>query len=518
MLQKVSKIVIICASIVACCFLAYGWRMGTDWAAHSDELSLVFVGMDLLHGNVFLKDWHFSTGLFGLTTIILSTATMVFGYSDTLIYVIAAINYTLMIAAAAFVVWKYAKKKKFEKIYVYVMDTVLILLIPRSVMLLNAGTHVLSYAISIIALYVTYNMADHTGRLWKKIAWIVILGILATTNTMFLYTTCIPLALTGIVISYEDRNKKMSPLAMYGVLTVIFYAFLKRIWIIYRGDNLGAIDTVFTARENIWSNVVTGICNILEVYGIDIWGESVISIYTCKAVVGFLIFVKLVYEIYKFIRDKEKKDRELVYLFLGTAIVNICAYVASTVPAYSSEVNLIQPFLLGFSIAGMLAWVHNISTGKSEKEKGRVLGLCGVLFILMFPTFTLKQPDNTDRQQVAEYLVANGFEKGFADFWNASSVMYEAEGNVIISPVIRDNVVELTEDTKLVPFEWMNKKEWEEQEGNFLIINSEAETLYGIDCDRIIATFGQWSDAIQFGDITLFVWDEGKKIADYEEN
>lgn len=518
--NRIAKIATICIGAVLCCCFAYGWRLASGRTAHSDELSNVFVGLDMLQGNIFLKDWHFSTGLFGIPIMVLSAATLFLGYSDTLIYVIAAINYTLMIAAAAFLVQKYARKRKLEKSYIYVIIAVLILMIPRAESLLNAGTHVLSYAAAIVALYVTWYLSVHPCKLWGKIVWILVLGILTTTNSMFLYTACIPIALTGVIISYEDRKgKKLSPFVMYGILSVILYAVLKKIWVICRGESIGeGIGTVFTSRENVWNNVIIGICNILEVYGVDVWGENVISIYTCRAIVGFVIFVKLVYEIYKFMKSKEKQDRELIYLFMGMAIINICAYVASTVPLYAPDVHLIQPFLIGFSIAGVLAWLHNISIGKSEKDRGGVLALCTILFMLMFPAFTLKQPDNTDRRQVAEYLLANGYEKGFADYWEAASVMYETEGNVTISPVICHNIVEVTEDTSLVAYKWMSKKDWEQQEGNFLIIDSKSEALFGINYDRIISTFGQWSDAIQFGDITLIVWDEDKKLTDYGEN
>ncbi|MGN0366677.1 MAG: hypothetical protein ACI4E5_12165 [Suilimivivens sp.] len=517
--NRMNKIAGMCICFAICCFLAYGWRLGTDRVVHSDELSLVFVGLDMLQGNVLLKDWHFSTGIFGLTTLELGIITLIFGYSDSTIYIISGINYVLMIAATVFVIGSYARKRELKKSYLYAIITGFLLAVPRSVTLLNAGTHVLSYAAAILSLYLTYSLSQNACKLWKKMVWTFVLGMLAVTNSMFLYTTCIPIALTGVIISYENRkDKKISPVLGYGIFSIILYAFLTKLWVICRGDSLGGINTVFTSRENIWNNVIIGICNILEVYGIDVWGKNVISIHTCQAIVGFFIFAKLGYEINKCIRDKNKENKTLIYLFLGMAIVNIGAYVVSTLPLYSPDVNLIQPFLLGFSMAGILAWIHNIGSGKSGQERGFVLGLSIILFLFMFPAFTLEQPDNTDRQQVAEYLTENGYERGFAGFWNAASVMYEAGGKLTISPLICHNIVEITDDTKLVAYKWMNKKEWEQQEGNFLIVNPQLDAQAGITGERILETFGQWSHAMQFGDITLFVWDENKKLMDYGEN
>ena len=161
----------------------------------------------------------------------------------------------------------------------------------------------------------------------------------------------------------------MSGLLHYGAASVILYTIFQKLWIGIRGDKLGAIDTVFASRENIWNHVVIGICNMLEVFGINFWENKVISVSTCRAGVGFVILLKLAYEIVKYIRQKEKSDREIVYLFLAMAAVNIAAYVFSTVPAYAPDVHLIQPFLLGFTLAGILAWMYNEKGGGKKKTE-----------------------------------------------------------------------------------------------------------------------------------------------------
>lgn len=511
---KISKIVVVCIGFLICTFLAYGWRMGLGKVTHSDELSLIFVGKDLLQGNIFLKDWHFSTGLFGLTTMELTLATLLFGYSDTIIYIISGLNYSLMILAAGVVVYKYARWIGVEKVFSYLFILIAIIIVPRSGTLLNAGTHVLGYAAAIFALYMTYSLAGKDIPRWGQALWVMLLGILSVTNSMFLYTVCIPLVLAGLYISYEERKRRVSPIAAYGIFSVICYMVFSKLWVICRGESLGGLDTVFVSREEIWNNIIVGICNILEVYGIDFWGENVVSAATFKAAIGFLILVKLSYEIYKFMKSKNRQGGRLVYLFLSMAVVNISAYVMSTLPSYSPEVNLIQPFLLGFSIAGILAWVHNARIEGAEKGNGIMIGLSVLLAIVMFPQFTLKQPDNTSRQQAAQYLTDYGYENGFADYWAAASVMYEAEGDVTIAPVISRSIIEIADDSNLVPFEFMSKKDWEQQRGNFLITGPFAEAQFGITDERILSTFGEWSDVKHFGDVTLYLWHEDKKMAD----
>ncbi len=489
--------------------LAYGWRLGTGRVIHSDELSVIFAGKDMLANDPFLKGWHMTTGVFLLPTVELAILVYIFGYSETLVYLAAGMNYALMVLSGVWTIWLYAKKWSVKKVYVYPVTALLILLIPRSVTLLNAGTHVLSYASAILSILFTYRLSEIRTKVWMKAGWAFVLGFLAVTNSMFLYTACVPVLLVGMVASSE--------LMHYGAASISLYAVFQKVWTAIRGDKLGGIDTVFTSREDIWDHIVIGMCNILEVFGIDFWGEKVLSVSTCRAVVGAVILLKLMYEICRYFKHGDKADRNIVYLFLAMGAVNLAAYIFSTVPAYSPDVNLIQPFLLGFTLAGILAWMNNDQIKKEHcRIKCRGIVLCVLLlFLLMFPRFTFYQPDNTDRYQAAEYLKDHGYQKGFASYWDAASVMYASKGELEIEPVICHNIVEVTEDTKLVAYRWMTKKEWEQQEGNFLIADSESDMQYAINENTILQTFGQYEEKKQFGDITVYLWNENKKLPGY---
>lgn len=500
--------------------LAYGWRLGTGRVIHSDELSVVFAGKDMLSGDALLKGWHLTTGVFLLPTVELASAVSIFGYSETLVYMIAAINYAMMVLSGVWIVYVFAKKWKVKETYKYPVAALLVLLIPRSVTLLNAGTHVLSYAAAVLALFFTDYLSKAGTRTWFKAGWAFVLGLLSVTNSMFLYTACVPVLLVGIVVSYENRKeRKVSKLLYYGAASIVLYAVFQKLWIAFREDTLGGIDTVFVSREEIWNQAVIGICNILEVFGVDFWGEKVISFSTCTALIGTVVLLKLTYEIYKYIKVSKKQDREIVYLFLAMAAVNIAAYVFSTVPAYSPDVNLIQPFLIGFTLSGILAWMHNekeLETQESSNMKYDRFVVCALLlFMLMFPAFTFRQSDNAGRSQAAAFLKENGYEKGFASYWDAASVMYASHGKLKIEPVICHNIVEVTDDTSLVAYRWMTKKEWEQQDGNFLIVDSESDAQYAINENTILLTFGQYDEKKQFGDITVYLWNEKISLPEY---
>lgn len=498
--------------------LAYGWRLGTGRVIHSDELSVVFAGKDMLSGDVLLKGWHLTTGVFLLPTVELASAVSILGYSETLVYMIAAINYAMMVLSGVWIVYVFAKKWKVKETYKYPMAAMLILMIPRSVVLLNADTHVLSYAAAVLALFLTDYLSKDDTRSWFKAGWAFVLGVLSVTNSMFLYTACIPVLLVGMVVSYENRKeRKVSKMLYYGAASIVLYVVFKKLWTVFRKDTLGSIDTVFVLREEIWNQAVIGICNILEVFGIDFWGEKVISFSTCTAFIGTAVLLKLTYEIYKYIKINKKQDREIVYIFLSMAAVNIAAYVFSTVPAYAPDVHLIQPFLIGFTLSGILAWMYNEkeTQGPFNIKCDRFVVCVLLLFMLMLPAFTFQKPDNADKNQVAAFLKENGYEEGFASYWDAASVMYASHGKLKIEPVICHNIVEVTDDTSLVAYRWMTKKDWEQQDGNFLIVDSESDAQYAINENTILLTFGQYDEKKQFGDITVYLWNEKISLPEY---
>lgn len=497
-------------------FFAFLYRNGSNRLIHSDELSLVFVGLDFFDGNFFLKGWDFSTGLFGLTTIELGIVTILFGYSDYLIYCLAALNYSVMIWVVFWGLQKVAHNVEGIKKYLYILAGVAVILIPRSTTLLNAGTHVLSYALVIFVAFYWYLKSQNRRNNLSVGIFAIVMGIIVVTNSMVLYTFCIPIILSSIVMIYEHKSdEKNIRTIILGVISTVLYLVLKKIWIIGRGETLGGINTVFCGKDAIWKNIGITLCNIAELYGVDVWNKSVISFSAIRAIIGFAIFVKLTIEIYRFIRNKEnEKCRGLFYYFLMMAIVNLMAYSFSTIPSYSPDVHLLQPFLLGYTIAGVIAWINNTCDINASNDK--LIFIITIIFICI-PTlqFSFIVPNNQDRKDAAEWLCEQGYSQGFASFWNAASIMYESKNKLCIAPVIKHNIVELVDDNNLVAYKWMSKREWQEHSGDYIIIDAGAESQFGINEDNIRSTFGAWSEVKRFGDVTVYTFDSDVSLQKY---
>ena len=183
-------------------------------------------------------------------------------------------------------------------------------------------------------------------------------------------------------------------------MSLVAYVFFLKVWECGRGAKVGGLSTVFTESEKIGDNLVNGFCNVLRLYGVDFWGKSVFSREVVCAVFGIIVFIKLTVELWRF--EKSDKEKCLVELFLAMALINFGAYTFSTVIETSPDLHLLQPFLLGYTAAGMLAWMDNRKW--FEKKSMIVLIAAFCTLILMFPDFTLKQPDNSGRIEAAEWI------------------------------------------------------------------------------------------------------------------
>ena len=482
--------------------IAAGFRFGMGMAVHSYDVCLLFTGKDWVNGNFFLKDWWFSTGTFGLPMLEQLLVTRLFGYHDSIILLLAAFNYAAMICSLLFVVYKYGRFRQVENLKIFLLLTVFVSLVPRHSMLLNAGTQNLAYIASMGTLCYCWVKREKETYCLAVIVGIC-MGVVAATNNMFLYTACAPVFLIGILDFWRENFKEKGRwLLATGGMSLVAYVFFLKVWECGRGAKVGGLSTVFTESEKIGDNLVNGFCNVLRLYGVDFWGKSVFSREVVCAVFGIIVFIKLTVELWRF--EKSDKEKCLVELFLAMALINFGAYTFSTVIETSPDLHLLQPFLLGYTAAGMLAWMDNRKW--FEKKSMIVLIAAFCTLILMFPDFTLKQPDNSGRIEAAEWLVENGYENGFATFWSAASVMYESNGELTISPVSCYAVND--EKICLHAQEWMNKSTWAKQAGNFLITDDTSEKKAGMTEEGILNTFGSWTDKQVFENIVVYTWDK----------
>jgi len=491
--------------------LFYAMRMSAGKGVNADETSNFYVGKDFVNGNFLLQGWHFSTGLFLLPALAADIFTNIFGYHDSTFFLLASLNYAFLITISLFAVYKVAKLHVRSCSLRFTLIAAFLIFVPRADMLYNSGTHILCVAVSIAFFYVFYKESRNQNLACAAVyvryfLLCLLMGILAVSNTMFLYSAIIPVILTGVCVSVIERSRRgVLHYSAPGVLAVVFQMILNEVWQAARdGNHFGSTPAVFVQKENLWDSILESLCNTVQLFGIDIWTKEVASRETVIACIGICTLLKLIVELFKFFRGPKDRHADLIYLFLMMAFVNLAAYAFSTLALTYRSTHLIFPCLIGIVTGGILAWVENIQTFAS-KEKWKVyLGLAFFLFAAMSPGISLKQPEAYE-MKVAEYLTAHGYQNGYGGFWSATTTMYYAgyygNENLNIAPLLCAN-------QRLQLYEWMVPDDQSRQQANFFVCSRRDLKQYEISDAKIERTFGKWDRKLEFdGGILLYLWD-----------
>lgn len=505
------RLFVICTFIVSA-VLFYGMEMGRGVGVNADETSNYYAGEELFDGNFFMKGWHFSTGLFLLPTYEITILTKILGYHDGVIYLISAVNYTLLVTLSLYAVYKAGEWYKINKKIIYVVFAALVMYIPRAPMIYNCATHVFCIAVSIAVLYLFYYLRNVKMKLWIRglviVLLVIVMGYLSVTNTMFMYSALFPLILTGVCIAVQERDIKTGlPYIVPGILSVISQVIWKNIFLAARdGIRLGSSPTTFVSKNHMWESFCESMYDTLQLFGMDIWNKEVFSTDTLKAVLGLAVLLKLMLELVRFFKNKKGKYAIFIYMFLMLAFVNFCAYMFSTMALANRSTHLIYSILFGVATAGTIAWIMNIHHKVSAERWIPYMAAAAALFCLMLPDISFRQPESY-MDKVAEYLNDHGYTNGYGGFWCASTIMYYAGGYgneaMEIIPVAKDTT------DRLQICKWMKKDDHIEHQANFLVFNRSDRDQFSITEDAIINTFGRWSKKLEFnGGIMLYLWNE----------
>lgn len=509
---KQKRWIFILSLFIMSVFLFYGMEMGREEGINSDETSIYFVGEDFFRGNFFVKDWYFSTGLFFLPMYEITVLTKIFGFHDGIIYLIAGINYALLIVLTLYAVYIIGEKYEVKNRINFVVFAALFIYIPRADMIYNSGTHVLCVAFSIACLYFFYKLQNLKIKFWIRCVTIVVasivIGHLSTTNTMFMYSALIPLILTGLCIVLEKHEwKEGLHYIIPGILSVIWQEIWKFIYLIARGGiRLGSSSTAFVHKDHLWASICESLYDTLELFYINIWNKEVFSLNSIEAVLGIIILCKLIVELVKFLKSKKDRYAVLVYMFLMMALVNFCSYMCSTMALIHRSTHLLFPILFGITAAGTIAWIMNIHNQVSYRKCRQYVIIVAALFLIMLPDLSWKQPE-AYIGKVAEYLTQNGYTDGYGGYWSTASTMYYARGygnkDMNIYPIAKDT------NGRMALFHWMTKNDQIGHKGNFFIYNQTDMKQMNLTDDDILNTFGKWTKKLEFdGGIMLYLWSD----------
>lgn len=507
--RKLSIFLVYILTVVFVFIQRMGMKIG--YPLNSDELSTVMWGHDIVHGDFFLKNWYGSTGTDYPVYILLGIFKSVFGYSTFPYYVLSALNYATLVFLIAFLAGiegKMSEQKKFS--FEAFLIVLCLLSIPRNLGLFNVGTLVFPQLIIVLMLFATIKLYKSNALSWKKICLLaslvgIFMGVTSSVLAIGMYYFSIPICLCAFLNLWISSGTKFKNLVLLyiGVLSLTLGVIFEKFYNAKRdGVKFGEMSTAFLTKEMFWDNIRQTLSNSVEFFGVNLWGEKLVSLATVKGAIGFLVIAFFIWYLIK------NKDLFLLENYLELRLYGIVSAIAliafsiSQIPAYSASIHLMEPFFyyLVFVIGNIIAVRGLPRTTKTNLY--RLLFLA--FFLINIPPLSFKITP-VPQKAVADYLVENGYTDGIATYWNAASTVFESKEKLNIAPT------QGTIDQKLEYWKFAAKKSWLSGKVQFFIYTNTDTDALG-NRQYAINTFGEPSSEKVIGKQTILFWDTEKTL------
>lgn len=478
---------------------------------NADETMGIIMAKDVFaKGNFLMEGWNFSTGITTLQLLWAMLFCDIFGYSYTTLYVVAALNYAILVGILTYIAAANSEQNTKNRFIVSVF-VVFLTINPKSASVMNTCTATLLYAVCILVVYTAYKMYIRSSRLVVYIIMAVLMGCLAAFNDFMMYYMCASIGVLGIVyLLLGLGNKRQSwYLVICGIISVATDKLVSKIWVVLREKEPSVIlSECFVSKENLIGNIVQVISNILYEFGIDIWGKKLISIDTLRAIVGFIALVCVIKILMQYAKLDENK-KMLVVAILNIGIINLLAFGVSTIPSYSQSTHLME--LFGWClICASAVCLGNIKLKEATGiNKGVLLIIIISFFAFNIPGLAAK-PVESYTSAVTEYLWANGYTKGFATYWATGNIMFESNMQMEVAPITKFYDDEYPQGV-IGGWRFATKDEWLYQEGQFIVVENESPfgVPYGITAQEIVDVYGMPSNQVDMGNCIILLYDQG---------
>ena len=201
------------------------------------------------------------------------------------------------------------------------------------------------------------------------------------------------------------------------------------------------------------------------------------------------LFVYFVYIIIKMIREIDgynRNERIIICFFAASFAVNMFTFYFADM--WEQNGNYLIPFMIWMIPLFAVYFNHKDIKGRAVKC---AMALVACTFVIN-SAMVYHEWKNTDinhgRQGIINYLTANGYKRGYADFWDAN-VFTEMSGGQLSMCNLR------ALDESFSALEWLMDKrytEWDEDDAVFIIVNNafswqNRDTLSYLNRDYMVA-------------------------------
>lgn len=494
--KKILKIMIFIAVAASYYILLY-YLFLTD-SFNSDLANHVLEGNDILHGNLFLKDWSLSGISFIATDLVLYTIAVLFtGISQESAAVAAALGIFLLTVVCFLIMFE----KNRKRITIWGGGVLLFLAIagiPRGLFMSLSRVHTACVVEAMLGLYFLnkFSATENNKKIYSLIIAIICFSFAAMSDALSLLMIIIPAFLVSLwsmifIYAKDGRCDKRYLYQVFIVISAVCLSFvLDKTFYYIGGANKNSFLGLkhFIYLEEYANQITLYLKTLLALFQAEFPGKALADINIFPAFLRISVillgFVCIIYNIVQWIRYKSE-DYLTVVLSVGVVLASL-VFATTNIAIdlmggrYIATFPAIFIVIIVRTVANVnLCWdkIHGIFIGKVVAGM-----LCGALILeIALPLPNGDMTHLNQQETLAKVLEDNKLTNGYSSFWNASVITVISNNKVKIRSILGNPDSLMMED-------YFCKREWYFEPANFVVVADGDES--GVTYDNMISALG----------------------------
>ena len=428
---------------------------------NSDTANMILEADSILHGNLFLSDWHL-TGITFFTTDLpfFVIGVLIAGVSVQAGYIAITLMYVFMILAALLLI-----KGKRDNLLNFLVFAG-IALIPSTFTLDAARVHTALFALAFIAIHFAAKALEE-----PKKKYYILFGIFTALAVCGDYLGLVVITVPILLLCIANKVKKPIQLAIATLVGTAGGVVLEHVFLLLGNANKNSLLAGFFLQINeIGDSIILYIRSMTHMMNANFFGKELFSIKTpifaIRVLLLLFVFYIMAVQIRKLFRSDGKTCFVSTTLSLSFAILTAFMLLTEFGPSLTSA-----RYILYFpTVAAILIVLYyrekNIYEQKFYENRLPVKMLIGVLSVTMLGAcYFVKVPpsSHTVFNRLTEFLQEESLTNGYATFWDASIVTVLSQDQVKVRAIESD-------EKGLQPQYWFCQNNWYDEYANFLIL------------------------------------------------
>ena len=502
-IAKSGPFVLLGLIFLALVFLNAFWQ--DQWLDSDMAAEMIFSRLLAEEGHIFgTSDWYYSTEFRVLYTQLVMTPLFSFMDSWHLIRMLTNITAYVLMLLSYFYMMKPLKVRRSLTVL-----TGAILLLPFSETMITHMQMGNTYMVHVILLFFFFGMflrlvkreESHLVRMWViRILYVLLAVIFGLSGVRYLLAMQCPLLLASFIylmgadefqmfrrqfgVSHSVGNywKRIwkSDKAVYlyysllGALAAVAGYGINVLWVSRKFvfQTYDATNFIAVYQGVLWERAQNALGSLLMLFGY-IPDKGFLSLRGLITLIAFVLIGIFCYCGVRTWKDCKKSygQRFFVILFLAVAMaVNVFVFVFTT----STMVPRYYITILIFVLPVLAIYFGGEEPLLDRTVAGLILALCLCMSTAKVTLSFLTVDKNADKREAAAYLEENGYDFGFATYWNANIVTELTDGKVEVGNILDPESLEY--------FKWSSPVKYYEEayhQGEvFLLLTAEEAQAY----------------------------------------